>query len=289
MTLIPRKPAIASDKALLNWSPVPEFAHINNGASVLIPYVEHYLNNVMNEVRTLHCGNDPALAEEIGLFIRQEATHARYHLAFNKQMFEKGYEGLKPLIERTVRHLQSMRSKRSLAFNVAYCAGFETTATFSAKYALEACTAYFKGADSYGANLFQWHVAEEFEHRATCHRAFEAVSGRYVIRMTGLIYSFWHINKIFTEAADIVFAEYRKGMTATERRHSVRVQKRLIRRQFAYLLPRMIRLISPFYDPAKLKVTPPIKAALAFFQASDPISSSFANLNGEYAPPQTSI
>jgi hypothetical protein len=40
-TLTARKPQIASDTALIDWSPVPEFAHMNNGASVTIPYVEH--------------------------------------------------------------------------------------------------------------------------------------------------------------------------------------------------------------------------------------------------------
>jgi len=283
MSLTVRKPEIASSDAVVNWSPVPEFAHINNGASVLIPYVEHYLNNVMNEVRTHYCDDDPALKEEIDQFIRQETVHARYHIAFNKQMFDAGYDGLKPLIDDTVRHLQDMRKRRSLAFNIAYCAGFETTATFSAKYALEACDPFFKGADSYGANLFQWHVAEEFEHRATCHRAFHAVSGSYAIRMAGLVYSFWHINKIFAEAGEIVFAKYREGMTAAERKRSKRVQRRLIVRQMAYLLPRMLRLVSPFYDPDKLPVTDNIRVALEFFKSREPIVASFADVRDAQA------
>ncbi len=278
MSLTARKPDIASPDALLDWSPVPEFAHINNGASVLIPYVEHYLNNVMNEVRAKYCVNDRELADEIGDFIQQETVHARYHIAFNKQMFAAGFDDLKPLIDDTVKHLQTMRKQRSLAFNVAYCAGFETTATFSAKYALEACDGFFKGADSYGANLFQWHVAEEFEHRATCHKAFHAVSGNYFIRMAGLIYSFWHINKIFNAAARIVFVKYREGMTPDERRQSKRVQRRLVARQMAYLLPRMLRLVSPFYDPAKLVISRNISSALIFFKSNEPIALSFADV-----------
>lgn len=278
MSLTARKPDIAVPEATVNWSPVPEFAHINNGASVLIPYVEHYLNNVMNEVRTKHCDGDPALAEEIAEFIRQETVHARYHVAFNKQMFDAGYEGLKPLIDETVHDLQEMRKRRSLAFNIAYCAGFETTATFSAKYALEACDEFFQGADSYGANLFQWHVAEEFEHRATCHKAFNAVSGSYFIRIAGLLYSFWHINKIFNAAGEIVFAKYRENMTAAQRKQSKRVERRLVIRQMAYLLPRMLRLFSPKYDPDKLTVTPNITQALEFFKSREPILASFADV-----------
>jgi predicted metal-dependent hydrolase len=275
-----RKPAIATPNAHLDWSPVPEFAHIFNGSSVMIPYVEHYLNNVMRTVETGHCADDPALVREIGQFIRQEATHARYHLAFNKQMFEAGYEALKPLIAETVAELQVLREKRSLAFNIAYCAGFETTATFSAKYLMERCDSYFRDCDSYGANLLQWHVAEEFEHRATCHKAFQAVSGNYVIRIAGLAYSFWHIKRTFDRATRIVLAHYRAGMDAAERRGSIRKQKRLERRQMRYMLPRMIRLLSPFYDPQKLTVPPRIEAALAFYSRPDPITISFADAQG---------
>jgi predicted metal-dependent hydrolase len=282
MTLLVRKPDIASVQATVNWSPVPEFAHLNNGASVLIPYVERYLNIMMNEVRTGYCNDDPALAEEIGAFIRQESTHARYHMAFNTQMFEAGYDGLKPLIDKTVNHLENMRKRRSLAFNLAYCAGFETTATFSAKYALEACDPFFKGADSYGANLFQWHVAEEVEHRATCHRALHKVGGSYAIRMAGLAYSFWHINKIFSDAGKIVFAKYREVMTPAQVRRSKRIQRRLVLRQMAYLLPRMMRIASPFYDPAQLPVSDNIAKALLFFKSREPRLRSFADVRDDF-------
>lgn len=281
MTLTVRKPAIASDTALIDWSPVPEFAHLNNGASATIPYVEHYLNNVMNEVRQHHCADNPALRDEIDLFIRQEAIHARYHIAFNRQMFAAGYEGLKPIIDKAVRDLQCLRETRSLAFNLAYCAGFETTATFSAKYALETCDGYFKGADSYGANLFQWHVAEEFEHRASVHKALHAVSGSYVNRIAGLVYSFWHINKMFGAGAQVILAKYREGMTAEEERRSKRIERRLKIRQFGYLLPRMLRLLSPWYDPQTIEVSPRIRQAMDFFRTMEPILASYADLRDE--------
>lgn len=278
MALTVRKPQIARDNGLIDWSPVPEFAHLNNGASATIPYVEHYLNNVMNEVRQRYCDDNPALREEIDLFIKQEAIHARYHLAFNKQMFAAGYDGLKAIIDTAVRDLQQMRETRSLAFNLAYCAGFETTATFSAKYALEKCDAYFKGADSYGANLFQWHVAEEFEHRATVHKALHQVSGSYLVRMAGLAYSFWHINRMFGDGARLILVRYREDMTPAERRRSTRIERRLKVRQFAYLLPRMLRLLNPRYDPQAISVSPRVQQAMDFFKTREPILASYADL-----------
>ena len=73
-----------------------------------------------------------------------------------------------------------MRAKRSLAFNVGYCGGFENAATFSSKYLLERCDSDFAGADPGGANLFLWHVAEEFEH---------------IVRRTHLFASSWLTNR----------------------------------------------------------------------------------------------
>jgi uncharacterized protein len=280
MALIVRKPDIARENPDVNWSPVPEFAHIFNGASVIIPYVEHYLNNVMNEVRKKHCADDLALAREIDLFIRQEATHSRYHMAFNKLMFDSGYEGVQAVIARAVGDLKVMREKRSLAFNVAYCAGFETTATFSSLYLLDKCSDLLRGGDAYGANLLQWHVAEEFEHRTTCHRAFHAIGGSYAMRLAGFAYSFWHINVLFALAADIILTKYRTGMSPAEQKRSRRLVSQLKRRQLFAMLPGLMRLVLPGYDPARISVTTQIQCALDFFRDKEPITTNFADIAG---------
>lgn len=278
MTLTVRKPAIVRDNPDVNWSPVPEFAHIFNGASVMIPYVEHYLNNVMNEVRQKHCADNPALADEIDLFIRQEATHSRYHMTFNKLLFDSGYDGLPAAIARAVSDLKALREKRSLAFNVAYCAGFETTATFSSLYLLERCGAFFRGGDAYGANLLQWHVAEEFEHRTTCHRALHDVGGGYAMRIAGFVYSFWHINVLFALATNIILVKYREGMSPAEQRWSRKLVRKLRWRQLFAMLPGLIRLVMPGYDPARIPVTPKVQRALDFFGSKEPITANFADI-----------
>jgi predicted metal-dependent hydrolase len=281
MSLIVRKPDIAREHPDVNWSPVPEFAHILNGASVIIPSVEHYLNNVMNEVRQKHCASNPELAEEIDLFIKQEATHSRYHIAFNKLMFDAGYEGLKGVVARCVSDLQRLRTRRSLAFNVAYCAGFETTATFSSIYMFEHCEAMFKGGDAYGANLLQWHVAEEFEHRTTCHAALHAVGGGYLMRMAGFLYSFWHINVLFAAATAVVLDKYWADMTPEQVKASRKIISRIRRRQLLHMLPGLARLVLPWYDPAKIAVPAKVQKALDFFRTKEPIHASFADLNDQ--------
>jgi uncharacterized protein len=270
-----RSPDIQPEQGELVWSKIPEFAMAYNGYSVVIPYVEHYLNKVMREVKDNHCADDPALASDLGVFIQQEAAHARTHMQFNKRMYDAGYEGLKPLVEQLVAELREQREKRSLAFNTAYCAGFESIATYDSRYLFEECDEYFEGADPHGANLLLWHVAEEFEHRAVCHNAFAAVSGNYFIRIYGLLYAFWHVGGTFMRAEQLILEHHFKNMTEEERRQSCARSKSLFWRQLRYVAPRMLRIFLPGYNPARLKLPPRMKAALEFFQSADPISQRF--------------
>ena len=272
-----RKPEILTDDAPpVIWSQTPEFALFFNAMSAVIPYVEHYLNNVINEVRVEHTADNPGLRAELDMFIRQETEHSKLHARFNRHLYAAGYAELKPLLKQIAQEMQRIRERHSLAFNAAYCAGFENSATFSAEYLLGPGIQWFHGADPAGANLILWHVAEEFEHRAVCHRAFEAVSGRYVLRLWGLAYAFVHVNWSFKRAGDVVFRIYRKDMTRAQRKQSKRAFRRFLLHQLGYMLPRMVRLLDPRFDPAKLAIPPAMEEALAYFEAAGPISENFS-------------
>lgn len=266
-----RAPDIQPEQGSLVWSRTPEFALAYNGYSVVIPYVEYYLNSIMAEARSQHCENDPALKERINLFIKQEINHSHYHVRFNKRMFDSGIEELKPLVEQVVAELKALREQRSLAFNVAYCAGFESIATYDSQYLFERCEALFADADPHGANLLLWHVAEEFEHRSVCHDAFHAVSGSYWVRLHGLLYAFWHIGRTFMRAETLVLEHYVKDLTPEQRKISQRRSKALFWRQLRYVAPRMLKILLPNYDPARIPVPRRIQAALDFFRSQAPI------------------
>jgi predicted metal-dependent hydrolase len=270
--MIARKPDIRPDAGPLIWSRIPEFAITFNSYSVVIPYVEYYLNGVMGEVMANHCHDDPELREQLGIFIKQETYHSQFHHRFNKRMFDAGIGGLRELVETVQSELATLRQRRSLAFNAAYCAGFESIATYDARYLYEECDALFDGADPHGANLLLWHVAEEFEHRAICHEAFNAVSGNYFIRLCGLGYAFWHIGGTFLKAERLVHDHFLSGMSEAERRQSRRRAKRIFWRQMRYLAPRMLKILVPGYNPARLDTPDRIAAGLAFYRTTGPIA-----------------
>lgn len=267
-----RMPDIGPEKASLLWSRVAEFAIAYNGYSVIIPQVEYYLNNTINQVRIRLGKRDPVLDEELLTFVRQEVQHSRYHNSFNQCMFEQGIEGLPELAERVSNELKTLSQSRSLAFNVAYCAGFESIATFDARYLFEECDRFFEGADPHGANLLLWHVAEEFEHRGVCHDAFKAISGNYFLRMYGLFYAFWHVGGVFLEAEKLVLEHYCRDLSADQRRRSLRRSRALFWRQIRYVAPRMLRILLPGYHPGRLPVPARIAAALERFRSTEPIT-----------------
>jgi uncharacterized protein len=273
--MLVRNPDIQPGEGPLVWSRIPEFALMYNAFSVIIPYVEFYLNNVMQKVRADYCANDAALAEELDVFIKQETIHAKYHMRFNQRMFDQNIPGLKELIERTVAELKALRETRSLGFNTAYCAGFECIATFASRYLYEECDHFFAGCDPHGANLLLWHVGEEFEHRTTCHATVGAVSGNYFTRMHGLFYAFRHVGGAFMEAERLVLAHHNRDKSEAERNESQQRRDAIFRRKMRYLIPRMLQILLPGYNPARLKTPPRIRRGLEFFRAPDRIDRAF--------------
>ncbi len=269
--LVARTPSLDIDKADIVWSRIPEFALFFNATGAAIPNVEHFLNNVINEIRQLVKVSDPALASELVLFIEQESNHTAYHNRFNKRMFEGGYADLKPVLRQIARELHELRKNQSLAFCAAYCAGFENAATFSAQYLLEGCEDLFEGAEPNGANLTLWHVAEEFEHRAVCHDAFHAVSGSYFLRIWGLAYAFWHINHSFARCRKVILEVYRKDMNTAERKASERRHRKILLRQAVHMLPRVLSLFSPYFHPSRIKPTARVVQALELFVGAKPV------------------
>jgi predicted metal-dependent hydrolase len=267
-----RAPDIAPEEGPLIWSKVPEFCIAYNGYSVVIPYVEYYLNAVMSRVRREYGSQDEALRRDLGVFLKQEANHSKYHVRFNQRMFDAGIEGLEALVDEFAAELKMQFETKPLAFNVAYCAGFESIATYDSTYIYERCDRYFEGADSHGANLLLWHVAEEFEHRCVCHDAFHAVSGRYLTRIHGLLWAFWHVGGAFIRAENLVLAHCIRDLSAREKRRSVRRSKRLFWRQIAFVAPRMLKIFLPGYYPGRLRLPRRMRVALEIFRSDGPIT-----------------
>lgn len=239
-----------------HWAPNKEFAQSFNASSLIPAYVEPYLLKVMKKAQTKVDPSKTRLIEEIDIFCKQEMQHMKHHLAFNKILRGQGYEGLKPLEEKIQADYDDWLKNRSLRFNLAYCEGFESMSA-------SACEAWFgeygdllENADPVVCDMWRWHLAEEFEHRTVCSDVYHELSGlnpvsRYFYRIYGFVYALVHLGKFGKAATDYLLAKDRETMTPQEVEASIARQKAIGKRIKKSAMPEILKVFSPFYDPAK--------------------------------------
>src|SRR5690606_24880560 len=164
------------------------------------------------------------------------------HLVFNKVLRDQGYEGLKPFEDKIRGDYDRFLKTRSLRFNLAYCEGFESMSASACEAWFEDYDDMLEGADPAAADLWRWHLAEEFEHRTVCSDVYHELSGlnpvsEYFYRIYGYFYALIHLGK-FTKAATAYLMEKdREGMSAAELQASIDRQKMIKKRILKRMLP----------------------------------------------------
>jgi len=247
--------------APMMWAPNKAFSTTINAGSPSAVAFENYLAKVMARTRDALADRDPALRREIDLFIAQEGHHYRVHKAYNRQLFA-AYPRVKEFEDELAAALNHRLETRSLVENLAFSAGFENFACYMAKYQFSRGLAHFDGAEPRMAMLWKWHAAEEYEHRTACNHALRALGSNYLIRVRGL-FDFLRLllewqGRLVAYMLDVD----RMTMTEGERAESVRLKQRLDRELMGYILPRMLRIFIPYYDPAPVRAPQALQDAL---------------------------
>lgn len=132
-----------------------------------------------------HAVTDPTLREQVKAFIQQEAHHGAAHEATFEHLRVQGLP-IDPWLARY----------RWLAFRVIEPASPKVL-RLSTTVALEHLTAtlglatlregLLDGAHAEMADLLRWHAAEEIEHKAVAFEVLQAVDGRYLVRVAGMV------------------------------------------------------------------------------------------------------
>jgi len=257
-----RWPLFRFDEADLVWPDNPEVSLEWNAMSTSAPIVEPWLNKVMMRCRKLIRADRPDLKSDIDDFVRQESNHYRMHERFNALLAQAGYVIPKEIDETFEAEFRDMLKNRSLPFLAAYCAGFENTTLFSSQFLFEEARDLFRQGDNGIGDLWLWHFAEEYEHRSVCHDVFAHISGNYFIRIYGLFYSFRHLSKGVNARIQAMHEIYRRDMTAQERAASEKRYKSYQRRYLKFFLPRILHILVPFYNPARVRPSPGLTEAL---------------------------
>lgn len=236
-----------SANATAHWNgDKPEFSQVVNAASLAMPFLEPYLVKIMREARSGI--TDPALREDLDLYIVQEATHSRQHKKFNDTIAAAGYGCVSELEAKLDSDYAALGDKRSERFNLAYAEGFEAMALAVGHMLIEEREYLFANSDSSVASLVLWHFVEEIEHKNVAFDVFHHLHGGYFWRMVGLVYATGHI-----------FSRTRGGYRALLKEDGLwgnlasrwRLAKQLTR-IFRNLIPKMLRICRPGYHPSKI-------------------------------------
>ena len=219
---------------------------------MITPYLEPYLIRAMRKVMTKV--EDPEVKEDMQRFSAQGGNHYQQHMGVN-EVFRKisaKPEAVMALEEKFKNDYESMYNSKSLRFNLAYAEGFEAVTTALSLAMLESG---ISKNDMSGpvADLMEWHLMEELEHRTVAFDAYEHAGG-YFYKLGVSLYAQWHIissaysmSKLL-RSADLKFADqYNKpGMRRARFIRHVKI--------LSGLIPGTLRTDLPWYNSRQVKV-----------------------------------
>jgi len=227
-----------------HWNPSkPEWSHMVNGASLVMPYLEPYLIQCIR--KGLPHIDDPELRAVAKDYCAQEGQHYRQHKRFNDLLAEKGYPELRDHEAEMERSYAGFLERRSLRFHLAYAAGFETMALAVGHWLVDDRDYLFGESDSRVASLVLWHFVEEIEHKNAALDVYNAVYGDYFYRLYGLFYASFHVMALSRRAYRTML---RRDGTWSQWRSRLRLWKEVLR-FFGQVLPHMVRCCNPGHDP----------------------------------------
>lgn len=233
------------------WTPkTPEFSQFWNATSSYLPYLEPYLNRVVREGSRELTDEDAQLREDCGIFIAQEAQHYRNHAKFNAMLRDSGYSGLVDREAVMKADYDRFFKERDLRYNLGYAEGFETLGPILACFFLESARELQDpDVDDPTADLWRWHLAEEYEHRHVCNYLYHRLYPGYWYRLYAVGYAGRHMFTYMVRTTLYLLSDdYREGRISDPWRSRLRLLG-VGARMFGYVIPRLLKSMRPSYDP----------------------------------------
>lgn len=223
---------------------LPELSHTLNGFQLALPYLEPYFIDAVRGAREYV--KDPRLLEDMQGFCEQEAEHARQHRQYCR-MLRNRYPRLAELETGIQKSLVHSRRNDSLAWRLAYTAGYEAiTAQFS-RWLFANAEDWFRDADPHFASMITWHAAEEIEHRHVAFDVLQAVDPSYWLRVRGLGAA---LKKTYADLTAAV--TYMLEVDGLLERWDSRTRRLRLRLSSAKnLLPSLLHYLAPHYHPSQ--------------------------------------
>ncbi|MCU1358765.1 MAG: hypothetical protein JWN99_54 [Ilumatobacteraceae bacterium] len=226
--------------------------------SLTMPTLEPYLIRVYRGLGD--AVTDVALANDVRLFIAQEAQHHRNHSRINNIIKSRlgpevaaQLQKIEDELERDYRRFNAEKSQR---YNVVYAEGFEAM-TCAMVISSFARAARGEGDTRFGAwqQLYAWHGAEEFEHRTVAFDVYKTLVHSYPYRVYGSLRTL-HFSRHVDRLQRVLLAAHgqpRRPHLPSWLRHGWRDYLRTFR---------------PRYDPALIEPDALVAAVLSMYTPS---------------------
>lgn len=150
---------------------------------------QYFIDSVRNGLKTLPEAERQRWAPEVQGFVGQEATHRRLHALFNGHLQQLGYRN--ELECRAAQRIQD-NAHRDARMHVGATAATEHFTAIFANWIMHHPEA-LAGTEPRLQTLWQWHAAEESEHRCTAFDLYTAMGGSYTWRRR----TFYYVTTIF--------------------------------------------------------------------------------------------
>ncbi|HEX8700475.1 MAG TPA: metal-dependent hydrolase [Myxococcaceae bacterium] len=160
----------------------PTRSHFFNAINLFVVAFEDFMVRVMRG-QLPRLKDDPEFARQVRGFMGQEATHSFVHEKFLSNLRGQGYriDGYLGTAERVF--TQVFEKWLGLRVCLAMIAGFEHLTALLSELVLSNRT--LKDAEPFMAELWEWHAAEEIEHKEMAFELLKRTNRSYLLRMLG--------------------------------------------------------------------------------------------------------
>jgi predicted metal-dependent hydrolase len=268
MTLTVRRPDFDFTASDPHWGDNLGAVTVINAASIIPTPIERYLIKVMRQARQqLDPVTDAELVETVELFNKQEGQHLKLHNAL-LTMLSTRYPRLREFEAAYAADLEGFLATEPLEWNLAYCEGFESTGCATASVFVDGVIAEICGdRGSAPMRLWEWHLAEEFEHRAVVHDVIDRLYGEdrgHELRVRGATFNRDHIARHTLAVTAYLMEVDHAGLGPDER---AAAEQAVVEGGVAIggaAGERMRWVFDPHYDPAGVAPPNRYEAALAY-------------------------
>jgi hypothetical protein len=181
----PRRTAFSfSDSIPKYWlAGNPVQTHFFNAINLFVVSFEDFMARIMRD-RLAHI-EDEEFARQIRGFMGQESTHSFVHAKYLQNLREQGFQ-IDGYLS-TAEHIFSDWFEKRLGprVSVAMIAGFEHLTAVLAELILSG--RMVREAEPTMAEMWEWHAAEEIEHKALAFELLKRTSRSYLLRMVGAL------------------------------------------------------------------------------------------------------